>query len=272
MTVYFFIVNYFTDSDTLDLVAQIKGLPKEGVTKVVVAVFNNGSNSSEIRESSFIDFYMEGENIGLAPAWIQLERGCKPKAGDVLVFLNNDIVLPNKLLIDLVRYQELFRNSVCGPVINNLHGDCWSAGGRFEFGGIRVVHNSEFRSKLPFQTGHVSGCFMIMNKEVYNKVGEFDDRFFFRGEEWDFNLRAKKYDVPRCIIPEIVVVHKVNGSHDPASADGVRQKNVAKKLYWEKHFPTFFPILYSMLLAKTALTTLGSSKTVSNIRSIFRGL
>ena len=272
MTVYFFIVNYFSDSETLDLVAQIRRLQKGNVTNVVVAVFNNGSNGVSIRESPLIDCYMEDDNIGLAPAWIALERICDSRAGDVLVFLNNDVVVPGDLLLKIDQYKRLLRHSICGPVIHDLDGNCWSAGGRFEFGGVRVIHHSSAHSEVPISTGHVSGCFMIMCKEIYDKVGGFDARFFFRGEEWDFNFRAKKQAVPRYLIPSIIVVHKVNGSHNPESVNGVIQKIVAKKLYWKKHFPKVYFPLYYLLLIKTLFSPIFSSKTICDIRLIFRGL
>lgn len=52
----------------------------------------------------------------------------------------------------------------------------------------------------------VSGCFLMIKKDVIDKIGYLDDKFFMYGEEMDWCLRAKKagYIVRYCPVGTII--------------------------------------------------------------------
>lgn len=53
---------------------------------------------------------------------------------------------------------------------------------------------------------HLSGCFMLVRKDVFKKVGFFDERFFMYLEDVDFSRRVHKY-YRTVYYPEVVVYH-----------------------------------------------------------------
>lgn len=53
----------------------------------------------------------------------------------------------------------------------------------------------------------LSGCFMLLKTEVFEKVGKFDEKYFMYLEDYDFCRRiGEKYDV--IYYPEVEITHK----------------------------------------------------------------
>ena len=51
------------------------------------------------------------------------------------------------------------------------------------------------------ETSFVTGCSMMVKREVIRSVGELDDRYYLYLEDLDFGLRAKAAGYHLCIIP-----------------------------------------------------------------------
>lgn len=79
----------------------------------------------------------------------------------------------------------------------------------------KVTHFSELPKHIGnyYETEHLSGCFMVLPKKVYEIVKP-DQGYFFRGEEWDLNYSFKQEKFKPRIYPEILINHKENGSHN----------------------------------------------------------
>ena len=273
--IHFFIVNYFSEDDTLHLVNQIADLSAMSLFQTKIHVLDNGSDNEKLNKHEFIDFILKEKNIGLSAGWVKLEGNAKPHPDDTLIFINNDVILENNFFDQLFKSLTYLEHSIVTPVIYDLENNCWSAGGKFKYSGILVKHFSSLVSSTPYETDHVSGCCMIMSKKSYDVIGGFDPAFFFRGEEWDFNYRAKLISIGRMVLPDLRITHKVNGSHDPSFPKGINQAFIAKKIYWKKHFPRMYPLLISLLIIKVIIFNLSCNKHVKNfsdLKIIFKGL
>ena len=66
-----------------------------------------------------------------------------------------------------------------------------------------------FKHKLIFPE-YVSGCCMLIKKEVFDKIGFFDEKFFLNFEDVDFCLRAQKAGFKLVINPQAVILHNLN--------------------------------------------------------------
>lgn len=58
----------------------------------------------------------------------------------------------------------------------------------------------------------LTGCFVIVRREVLEQVGELDDRFFFCGEETDWCLRVRRAGWRLVFAPTGEIVHLGNAS------------------------------------------------------------
>ena len=93
----------------------------------------------------------------------------------------------------------------------------------------------------PRRIDYPTGAFWIMRREVYERVGPFDERFFMYFEETDFCKRARDKKWPSFIHPAIRVEHARGGSIEAGPMPGGRDplatyfESLHKYLY--KHFP-----------------------------------
>jgi GT2 family glycosyltransferase len=71
------------------------------------------------------------------------------------------------------------------------------------------------------EVGIVTGCLLLTSREVYDRLGGFDPRFFMYGEDADLSLRAVRQGWRPAITPDGVAVHAV-GASSPRRADKLR--------------------------------------------------
>jgi len=87
-----------------------------------------------------------------------------------------------------------------------------------------------------------TGAFWIFRREVYQRVGPFDERFFLYFEETDFCRRAKEKGWPSFIIPSVRIRHArgasiqslTNGRSTPMDPLAIYFESLFK--YLDKHF------------------------------------
>ena len=62
------------------------------------------------------------------------------------------------------------------------------------------------------ETELATGCCMLIKKDVLEKIGSFDDRYFLYYEDADLSIRAKKRGFKIVYVPKSVIWHKNAGS------------------------------------------------------------
>lgn len=128
---------------------------------------------------------IQGERRGLATSKIYFEKGCE-------------------------FYPESYNKEELGRII-------WFAGGTIDWPNLMAFHRGvdevdygqfDHLTKTDFATG----CCMLIKREVIEKIGILDKRYFLYLEDVDFSVRAveKGYGIVFC--PESVVYHKNAGS------------------------------------------------------------
>jgi GT2 family glycosyltransferase len=74
----------------------------------------------------------------------------------------------------------------------------------------------------------VSGCFFLVERELWEELGGFDPSFFMYGEETDFCLRARALGARPVITPEATILH--HGGASEATRAGKMIKLLAAKV------------------------------------------
>ena len=160
----------------------------------------NFSRAHLIKNSKNIGF-SKGNNVGI--------RYALEKFADYVFILNNDAVLEKTTLSSLANTAGA--NSAAGiisPLIltgNSKH--IWFAGGIIQWNKMRAIHLTETTSKSPYSSEYLSGCAMLIKKEVFKKIGLFDERFFLYYEDADLSMRAKKANFDLLIDPSVRIQH-----------------------------------------------------------------
>lgn len=145
-----------------------------------------------------------GNNVGIRHA---LRHGT-----DYVLLINNDVEVEPNFLQELVNIlNENPDIGVVGPkiVLYYYRTSLDSIGGHVNFwtatGKLYKKSYTNVRSDLNF----VSGCCMLLRKDVFEDIGFFNEDYFSYWEETDLCLRAKKAGWQIACNPHSVIYHKV---------------------------------------------------------------
>lgn len=95
----------------------------------------------------------------------------------------------------------------------------------------------------------ISGSFMFMKKEVYEKVGGFDKRFFMYGEDLDYCYRIQSAGYKVYYVPWTEIIHYKGESTKRSSIDETKLFYDAMHLFVKKHFSSFFIVEWILRIA-----------------------
>ena len=260
------IVNYYGVDDTTECVSSLLDSARHVENDVKILIVDNSFDNFRFSDQS-VSILRTGHNVGLSGAWYigfysEIAQSC-----DYVVFLNNDAVVAKDFFRQVQSGCEKWGDDCAfGPRI--LHASdpdlVWSRGGEIQRYLVKIRHFGENQradqlETADFETGHLSGCCMIVPTLHLNRIGGPDTNFFFRGEEWDLNYRLSCAGVKLVILDRAEVFHQVNQSHDRFAPKMLYLAYRAKVLFAKKILPWwYFPIWYGLAL--------GYAATVSPVR------
>jgi N-acetylglucosaminyl-diphospho-decaprenol L-rhamnosyltransferase len=82
----------------------------------------------------------------------------------------------------------------------------------------------------------VTGCFLLIKRELWQQLGGFDERFFMYAEEADLCYRARRLGARPLFTPEAAIVH-YGGASEPARAAKIEKLFAGKSAFMRKHWP-----------------------------------
>jgi GT2 family glycosyltransferase len=133
---------------------------------------------------------------------IRLDGG----AGRILL-VNSDVVVPpdcvGRLEAAIDRGAGLVGPLIMSRSVPDLIG---SAGIDYNVATGRMRHRMQRHEAA--EVDAVSGCLMLIRKEVFERIGLIDDRFFFSFEEIDFCLRARAAGFATRLAADAVAYHE----------------------------------------------------------------
>lgn len=159
-----------------------------------------------------------GSNIGYAAACNQAVAYFRAKGVSKVLFINNDTEFGPGLFSSLLDAQSKFRAAAVTPRITyytdqNLN---WYAGGRFVYWkGFQGQHDGEGKPQsksdtTPRWVEFASGCCLLFDGSVFDRIGDFDETYFVYWEDTDLCLRMRKAGLPLLYVPSITIAHKIS--------------------------------------------------------------
>lgn len=178
----------------------------------VVVVDNNSKDGSfEAAKNQFsrAHFIRSPQNIGFAKGNNLGLRFALEKFADFVLLLNNDAFLQkNTLSMLLEAAQEKKSPAIFNPLIVNKNDQkIWFAGGEIKWLQMKNVHLTKTTAAKIYPTQYCTGCAMLVSKEIFKKIGLFDERYFLYYEDADFSVRALKAGFGLFICPSAKVSH-----------------------------------------------------------------
>lgn len=207
------ILNFECEKDTIECLASIEKMKNKNYRVILVDNGSTDGSGQRIRDRfGYVDFMRSEENIGFAGGCnLGARRSLELARADCVLFLNNDTIVDENLLDELLEAARPDEKAGIVGAVNYYYSDpslVHMAGHRFIWwlGVQRSVRRIRGKYK---EIPAVSGCCMLIKKEVMEKIGFFDERFFAYYEDADYCLRARRNGFKVLAARDAKVWHKI---------------------------------------------------------------
>lgn len=213
------IVNYNGVKDTLECLDSLDKAAHIGIKAVFIVI----DNRSELNELSIIAKHQTAPvciqnetNLGFVGASNQGITAALNLGVEFVLLLNNDTVVSSSFLTELLSCAKSQSIGLIGPkILYHARPDyIQSAGGKiiWDIGYIHDVGSNKQNSpkySLPYLPDWVSGCAILVRRQVFDRISLLDGDLSFAGEDIDFAVRARAAGFKALFCPTAVVWHKV---------------------------------------------------------------
>jgi GT2 family glycosyltransferase len=250
------IISYNTKALTLDCLASVYA---ETHIPFQVVVYDNASTdgSAEAIAERFpqAELIADSTNHGFGPAH---KFAMQHVRAPWVLLLNPDTLVLDGAIDRLVAFAErtpeagiwggrtLYGDGSLNPTSCFARMTLWSLFCRL-FGLNALFRGSAFFNSEYFgnwqrdterQVDIVTGCFFLMRRADWDRLGGFDDAFVMYGEEVDLCMRGLAAGMEPRVTPEATIVH-YGGASEKVQADKMIRLLRAKVLLIKRHFPAW---------------------------------
>jgi GT2 family glycosyltransferase len=244
----------YNSSNTIE--KCLKTLLKEKGIDFEIIVIDNHSDDNSINKANKFKVHIKVEkntkNVGFSKG---VNKGIKKSTGEYILLLNPDTIIPNGAINKLFDCQNSSGAEVIGGRAVKINGLVHNTFVKkpslmtliFDYTNLRklfpfdLIHKSHYylNKKYPdhlIDVDAVSGGYMLVKREVFTKVGLFDENFFMYLEDIDFCVRAKQFGYRVCFCPYSTIIH-IGGasSNNPDKINHVAWGD-SRRYYLKKHF------------------------------------
>lgn len=252
------IVSYNTREMTLECLRSVYAQTRETPFEVLVVdnASSDGSAAAIAAEFPPVRLWSLSENLGFAAG---NNFAAQHATGEWLLLLNPDTVVLDGAIDRLVAFAEraqathpqagifggrtLFADGSLNPT------SCWAAPSLWSTFCVASGLTSVFRGASLFnpeampdwkrdtvrEVDIVTGCFFLLRRSLWERLGGFDPAFFMYGEEADLCLRARKQGIRGVICPEATIIH-YGGASEAIRATKMVRLFRAKAQLFRRHW------------------------------------
>ena len=260
------IVNWNLKGDTLECLAS---LLTAGASPDQIVLVDNGSTDGSVvaicqRFGDQVNLICNPTNLGYVPALNQGIQYALQNGAEWVLLLNNDtVVAPDFLRGFSFHLASKVGYAILAPLIYYYSDPSriWYLGDSLIPGtllGWSRYHGKK-SSKLPeiLPVDFVSGCAMLVRRDVFEHIGLFDPELVMYGEEVDFIWRARLAGYRCAAITSSRMWHKISlsASRVRAQTRYLRVRNQAR-FYKRYGSSVQYPLLFIFSLVKLISTVL----------------
>jgi len=245
--------------NTVDLLRQcLKSIceeTKKYTFEIVVIDNDSPDNSAEMvaKEFSDVKLISNKDNKGFAPA---NNQGLEIASGRNILFLNPDTLVIKNGIDKMVEYLDENKKNGVGVVTCKLLNDdgtlqksvnsffsFWSSlfenrffAELFKKSNTKKMFMSYWDHSELREIDWSYGAVILITREVLEKVGYLDDRFYIYAEEMDYYLRARKAGYKAIFLPDVEIIHYGKSSSRQRRAAMFIQNYKSFYLFLKKHY------------------------------------
>jgi hypothetical protein len=213
---------------------------------------SDGSAAMVSKEFADVRLIVMGENVGFGRA---VNLAARQATGRYLLLLNPDAEVVDGAVQHLVRFADTSPiNRVYGGRTLRPEGglnptSCWGLPSVWSLVCFATGLSTAFRQSRLFDpeslgnwqrdsvrtVGMVTGCLLLIDRALWERLGGFDPVFFMYGEDADLCIRATDLGASPVITPSSTVIHAV-GASTARRADKMTLVMKAKVTLVRKHW------------------------------------
>ena len=245
------LINWNNESDTAECLESCQALDYPDCSIIVVDNGSGDGSGGRLRERfPGVEVIETGCNLGFAGGNnVGIRHALENRAGLVWL-LNNDTVVDPGALTALIDVAE--RDRTVGMVGSKIsyyeaYDKLWYAGGNLDDRTpYRCSHrglNEEDRGQYDDtgETGFVTGCSLLVRREVIEQIGLLDEKLFLYFEDTDWGARARRSGWKLMYAPLSIVLHKASASLGGMESPLMRYYLARNILYFiRKNYPRVF--------------------------------
>jgi len=229
----------------------------------VIIVDNDSQDNSvaqireEIKNKKFANMQViaHKQNAGFGAGCNVGEAASK---GTFVLFLNNDTIVKDKGLLEMTRYADDHPEvAILGGQLRNFDGSLQASTGRFYtpkyaflllIGGQRMGMLDRSPKTIE-KVDWVKGGLLLIRRDVFAQLNGFDEKIFMYTEDMELCYRAHLKGLGIYFYPDVMVLHKDQGSSSKTFAIVNIYKNLL--YFYKKHrSPSEYRLVKSMMVTK----------------------
>ena len=188
-----------------------------------------------------------GNNIGIKYA---LDNDA-----DFILLLNNDTIVAEEFLSGLVKTAKEEEAGIIGcKILYYPDALIWYFGGKMSWLRGGAYHPGKGRAdhiiaKKPLKVDFVTGCMMLIKREVFNKIGLLDESYFLYNEDADYCMKAFKTGIKMVVDPLTIIYHKERSTDGGWKPYHIYYLIRNKLIFIERYSPTIVTLwaFYSVI-------------------------
>lgn len=266
------ILNYYGMTDTLDCLESLSKVKSKDWQLSVYVVnatdkmsVKDNTQGMQIKNKFPWVTIIESDNVGFSGGHNVGTKKALSEGADEIVWLNNDTTVSSDFLEGL---HNAIADSTVGAVTPKIYFSkgrefhleqyaksdlgkvIWYAGGTIDWENVYAFHRGvDEVDRGQFdeleQTDFCTGCCFITRKDVFEKVGFFEDKLFLYYEDTDWSVRVQKAGLKTMYQPKSIIWHKNAGSTKGSGSD--------LQVYYQTRNRVYFGMKYAPLRTKAAL-------------------
>ena len=271
------IVSFNTREMTLSCIRSIIEQTTQHAYEIIIVDNNSrdGSPAAIRQEFPQVTLMEVRENLGFAGANNMAARHAH---GQRLLLLNPDTVVLNGAIDEILAYADrtpearLWGGRAVFPD-GTVNASCWNdmtlwsslcraIGLAWAFPKSRLFNPESIHTRGPIEKERrvdvVVGCFLLIDKPLWDQLGGFNRKFFMYGDEVDLCIRARNLGAQPRITPNATIIHYGGGS-EPSSEEKLIKVFKGRVTVMEEHWvPAAARLGRWMLLATAGIRVIGS--------------
>ena len=278
------IVNYNVKEFLQNLIHSIEKASSNLAKEIFIIDNASDDGSVDFIKEKFpqIKLFANQKNLGFGKA---NNIGLKEVTGKYILLINPDTIVAEDTFEKMIQFFESNKNvGLAGCKILNPDGTLQLAcrrsfpGPWTSFTKVTGLSSLFPNSKIfarynltyldenhTYEVDAISGSFMMMRKEVYDKVGGFDEQFFMYGEDLDLCYRIQKAGYKVFYVHTTQIIHYKGESTKRSSLDETKVFYSAMHLFVKKHLSSYLLvefILRSAIAARSVFAFIGIRKLI----------